>query len=121
MLGREVTFIDKTHNSPHLLLEDGLKLEYDSLILATGVIPEVRNVEGINGKDNVSFLNNIADHKKIKEKLTTAKTVTILGNNMRALECASTMRREYPNLTIYVIDENEEPVIQQEYGEDIYQ
>lgn len=40
---------------------------------------------------------------------------------MRALECASTMRREYPNLTIYVIDENEEPVIQQEYGEDIYQ
>jgi len=50
-------------------LEDGLKLEYDSLILATGVIPEVRNIEGINGKDNVSFLNNIADHKKIKEKL----------------------------------------------------
>jgi len=47
-------------------------------------------------------------------------TKTILGNNMRAMECASTMRREYPNLTIYVVDENDDPVIKQEYGEEIY-
>lgn len=60
------------------MLEDGLKLEYDSLILATGVVPEVRNVQGIEGKDNITFLNNIEDHKKVKKYLENAKTVVNL-------------------------------------------
>ncbi|KAL4438557.1 hypothetical protein ABPG74_015455 [Tetrahymena malaccensis] len=120
MLGREVTFVDKTHNSPHILLEDGLKLEYDSLIIATGVKPEVRNINGIQEKDNVSFLYNLDHHKKVKQYLEKAKTITILGNNMRAMECVSTIRREYPHIKIYVIDENEDPVIKTEFGEEIY-
>lgn len=120
MLGREVIFADKTHNSPHVLLEDGLKLEFDSLIMATGVVPEVRNVKGIDNKENVTFMNSVHTHKKVSEILKTAKTVTVLGNNMRAMECVSTIRREYPDTKIYVVDENEESVIQQEYGEDVY-
>lgn len=120
MLGREVTFVDKTHNSPHILLEDGLKLEYDSLIIATGVKPEVRNISGIQEKENVTFLYNIEQHKTVKKYLENAKTITVMGNNMRAMECVSTIRREYPNINIYVIDENEDPVIKTEFGEEIY-
>lgn len=36
------------------------------------------------------------------------------------MECVSTIRREYPNINIYVIDENEDPVIKTEMGEEIY-
>lgn len=120
MLGREVVYADKTHNSPHILLEDGLKLEFDSLILATGVVPEIRSVKGLQNKENVTLMNSIDTHKKVRKYLEKAKTITVLGNNLRAMECVSTIRREYPNMTIYVVDENEEPVIQSDLGKDIY-
>lgn len=45
-MGRECAFVDKTHGSPHIKLEDGLRLEYDALVIATGSIPENRNIHG---------------------------------------------------------------------------
>ncbi len=34
------------HGSPHIKLEDGLRIEYDALVLATGTIPSNRKIEG---------------------------------------------------------------------------
>lgn len=43
-----------------------------------------------------------------------------MGNNIKAMECVSTIRKEYPHINIFVVDENKEPVIKKEYGEEIY-
>lgn len=75
MFGRECVLVDKTvniyrnfsfvanhtnifffinqHGSPHIKLEDGLRLEYDALVLATGSIPENREVRGWKNKENL--------------------------------------------------------------------
>ncbi|EGR29865.1 hypothetical protein IMG5_147080 [Ichthyophthirius multifiliis] len=120
MLGREVVYVDKTHGSPYVLLEDGLKIEYDGLIVATGVSPEIREIEGLQEKENVSFLYNMEHHKKIKYYLESAKHITILGNSIRTMECASTIKKEFPHIDIWVVDENKKPVMGQEYGEELY-
>lgn len=50
MFGRECVYVDKTHGSPHIKLEDGLRLEYDALVLACGSRPEHRDIVGSEGK-----------------------------------------------------------------------
>jgi len=42
MFGRECVYVDNKHNQQHIKLEDDLKLEYDALVIASGVIPENR-------------------------------------------------------------------------------
>jgi len=46
MLGRECTLIENRHGSNNVQLEDGLTLEFDALVLATGAIPLTKGVEG---------------------------------------------------------------------------
>jgi len=48
------------------------------------------------------------------------KTLTILGCSLKSLEVASTIRREYPNVDLYVIDENDESSLEASYGEPIF-
>lgn len=46
MLGREVTYVDNAHRASFLTLEDGMRLEYDGLLLALGTKPEKWTVNG---------------------------------------------------------------------------
>lgn len=62
MMGRECAIVDKTHGSPHIKLEDGLRIEYDALVLATGSVPFNRPVKGSKNKNNLLYLENIEDH-----------------------------------------------------------
>ena len=48
-------------------MEDGTKLEYDALLLATGTLYENRQIPGVSEKENISYLRNIYDHKKIRK------------------------------------------------------
>lgn len=43
--------------------------EYDALLVATGSLPEHREIEGEKNKDNISFLSDINDHQKIRSYL----------------------------------------------------
>lgn len=46
------------------------------------------------------------DHKLLRDKLDTVKSVTIVGINPKSITFCSTLMREYPNLEISMIDEN---------------
>jgi len=119
LLGREVKVVKNVHGSPHIELEDGLKIEYDALMVASGSRPEPREIEGLAQQNNVSFLRDIDDHKKIKEYLDKVKNVTIIGAGIIALETAATIRKEYPKVNVHVIEENEELAIDEKLGKDV--
>ena len=67
------------------------------------------------------MLRNIQDHENLKKNLEHMKALTILGCSMKSLEVASTIRREYPQIDLYVIDENDESALESQFGESICQ
>lgn len=52
-----------------------MRIEYDALLLACGSRPEHRKIEGGKGKSNLLYLENIYDHKVLREQLEKAKSV----------------------------------------------
>ncbi|KRX10397.1 Rieske [2Fe-2S] iron-sulfur domain [Pseudocohnilembus persalinus] len=120
MMGRECVYVDKTHGSPHIKLEDGLRLEYDALVIATGSLPASTKFKGTKEQKNLLYLEDIEDHKKLREQLETAKNITVMGANVRSLETAATIRKEYPHIKeIYIIDENKENPLKETYGKEL--
>ena len=60
------------------MLEDGLKLEYDALLLATGVRYEKREFVGLQkNTTNFLFLKNFEDNQKLKKKLDKVNKLVI--------------------------------------------
>lgn len=61
------------------MLEDGLKLEYDALLLATGVRYEKREFVGLKANtENFLFLKNFEDNQNLKKKLDKANKLVRL-------------------------------------------
>ena len=86
----------------------------------------------MGSQDNVSFLRDIEDHKKIKSHLDKVKNVvsgtfcikkvilkTIIGANFIALETAATIRKEYPKINVHVIEENEDLALDEKLGREV--
>jgi len=119
LLGREVKGVNNKHGIPHVILEDGLRIEYDALLVASGNRPEHREIEGLTNQANVSFLRNIEDHKNIRANLDHIKNVTIIGANTIGLETAATIRTEYPHINVHVIDENETLALDDKLGKEV--
>lgn len=88
-------------------------------MVASGCRPEHREIEGLGGQENVSFLTNIQDHRKIRENLDKVKNVTIIGANLIGLETAATIRTEYPHINVHVIDENETLALDDKLGREV--
>jgi NAD(P)H-nitrite reductase large subunit len=136
VLGREVCEINNSHGEPHVILEDGLKLEYDGLLLATGAHYEKRELIGYKkNSNNFLFLRNFADHQKLKQKLENIEKLvkifyliknyidilSIIGCNIQSLELAATIRKEYPKIDILIIDENERTIVEEKFGMPFFQ
>ena len=58
------------------------------------------------------FLRNIQDHEKLKNKLPDMKKLTILGCSLKSMEFVNTLRREFPDIELLVVDENDESHLQ---------
>lgn len=74
---------------------------YDVLVIATGAIPFIPQIEGINS-DYVFSLRTLDDAMKIKEKAKKSKTVTIIGGGYIGIELIENFRRL--DLKVNVID-----------------
>ena len=46
-LGRSLHALYNEHGKPYLMLDDGLRLEYDTVLCATGTSEVLRNIPGI--------------------------------------------------------------------------
>lgn len=74
---------------------------YDALVLATGALPRVPAVEGVN-LDGVEVLRTFADGLKLKQRLSAGavKDVVVVGAGLVGLEMAEAFRSRGCNVTL---------------------
>ena len=88
-LGDAATRIDRSTRSVHLA--SGAVLRYGQLVLATGAL--ARRLPGLSAQlSNVHVLRDASDAQRLRDALTAAASVTVLGGGFIGLEIAATAR-----------------------------
>jgi 3-phenylpropionate/trans-cinnamate dioxygenase ferredoxin reductase subunit len=88
-LGDKALAIDRERK--RLVLASGRELAYDRLVLATGA--RARRLPLLaEGVTNLFELRSAADAQRLRERLATAKRLTVLGGGFIGLEVAATAR-----------------------------
>ncbi len=89
-LGRRVTSLDRSAGC--VQLDDGAKLPYDALILATGGSPRKLAVPGAH-LDGVYWLRTLADTERIQREFRPGLRLVVVGGGYIGLEVAATARK----------------------------
>jgi 3-phenylpropionate/trans-cinnamate dioxygenase ferredoxin reductase subunit len=85
-----VTAIDRT--ARQVTLADGGRVGYDRLLLATGASPRRLPVPGA-GAEGVHYLRRIEDGERLKDTLSTAARIAVIGGGWIGLEVAAAARQ----------------------------
>ena len=85
LLGRKVVSVQPTDKT--ITLEDGEKLSYDKLLIATGGSPEIPDTPGMD-KDGVFGFRTTVDLKGILQAAKAAKSAIVLGGGCVGLMAA---------------------------------
>jgi 3-phenylpropionate/trans-cinnamate dioxygenase ferredoxin reductase subunit len=95
LLGTRATELDPAAKT--LTLSDGSTLDYDGLLLATGVRP--RTLSGIEG-ESVCYLRTIEDAFRLREQINAGQHVAVLGGGFIGCEVAAAALRLGKRVTI---------------------
>lgn len=95
--GSRAIWADHPQQTVHL--ENGRKVKYDNLLIATGASPSKLPVSG-DGVDNVFSLRTIEDAEKISKRINTAKEVIIIGAGLIGLQVSDGLFKEGIRFTI---------------------
>jgi 3-phenylpropionate/trans-cinnamate dioxygenase ferredoxin reductase component len=87
--GRKAVELDAVRRQ--VLLDDGIALTYDALLLATGSTPRKLMLPGAE-LTGVHYLRNIADVARIRADAHESKQAVIVGGGYIGLEVAATLR-----------------------------
>ena len=87
-LGCRVRAIDRANR--HLRCDDGSVVPYDTLFLATG--GRARRLPGLDG-ERVHYLRDLDDARRLRQALTTARHLLVVGGGWIGLEVAATARQ----------------------------
>ncbi len=87
-------------NTRSVLLDTGERIDYDTLVLATGAEPKVPQLPGLD-RPNVHVLRTLRDADALIEVAQQAKTVAIIGASFIGLEAAASLRQRA--LEVHVI------------------
>ncbi len=82
-----------------IVLDDGRRLAYDTLVLATGARPIVPPIEGIDAP-GVLPLWSMSDALLARERLKEARSVTVVGGGVLGVEMAAAFREAGRDVTI---------------------
>lgn len=96
-LGREAISIDT--KAQQVTLNDGVKLDYNSLLLANGASNFVPTIEGIH-KDNVYSIRYLTDIVDIRDHSSDKNSVLCIGGGVQNLEAAWVMCSQGKKVTI---------------------
>jgi 3-phenylpropionate/trans-cinnamate dioxygenase ferredoxin reductase subunit len=96
-LGRCVLEIDR--RARQVRLDDGERLAYDALLLATGSRPRRLTVPGAQ-LGAVHYLRNIADADRIRVHANAGARAVIIGGGYIGLEVAATLRERGLDVTV---------------------
>ncbi|MEJ0013457.1 MAG: FAD-dependent oxidoreductase [Bauldia sp.] len=88
-LGAEATAIDRRHGV--VRMADGGAIPFDRVVLATGSRPRLPPIAGI-ALDGVMTLRHAGDARRLRERLTAAANVVVVGGGFIGLEIAATAR-----------------------------
>jgi NADPH-dependent 2,4-dienoyl-CoA reductase/sulfur reductase-like enzyme len=92
-----------------VVLDDGQKLDYGRLVLATGLTP--RTLPGTGSLRGVSVLRTLEDSAGLRAQLLAARDAAIVGAGVLGCEVAATAREMGLNVTL--IDPNPTPMWRQ--------
>lgn len=99
MLGKKASRVDPKKNL--VILEDHQKLEYDSLVIATGSSPKLPDIKGVR-KRGVFGFRTIKDAKDILGLLPVTKTVCVLGGGLIGLKAAHALKKRGIDVKVIV-------------------
>ena len=104
-LGRTAVNLDLPINE--VALDDGKRLRYDRLLLATGAEPRRLSVAG-EALDAVLYLRSVGDSDALRERLDRGGSVVVIGAGWIGAEVAASARQ--CGLDVTVIDPAEVPL-----------
>jgi len=97
LLNSYVQEIDRKNKT--IIYNDKHKMQYDSLVLATGAIPREIQTEKEDLK-GLHYLRTIDDVKKIRNSIKNSKNMAVIGGGYIGLEVAAVSRAMGLNVTI---------------------
>lgn len=83
-----------------LLLDDGNKISYDRLLVATGSSPFIPPMKGLESVKNQSTFMSYDDAKKVKAMVTPDSRVLIIGAGLIGLKAAEALEGKCAEMTI---------------------
>jgi 3-phenylpropionate/trans-cinnamate dioxygenase ferredoxin reductase subunit len=98
-LGRTVVGLDTSISQ--VALDDGTRLHYDRLLLATGAEPRRISIPG-EALDGVLYLRSVEDSDALRERLDRGGSVVVIGAGWIGAEVAASARQR--GLDVTVID-----------------
>jgi NADPH-dependent 2,4-dienoyl-CoA reductase/sulfur reductase-like enzyme/nitrite reductase/ring-hydroxylating ferredoxin subunit len=104
-LGTRVASIDAGER--HVEIEDGARIPFGALLLATGAAPVRLNVPGAETAP-VRYLRTFADSKAIIAELAPARQVVVVGASFIGLEVAASLCAR--GLTVHVVAPDSQPL-----------
>jgi 3-phenylpropionate/trans-cinnamate dioxygenase ferredoxin reductase subunit len=96
-LGRTAVGLDPSANE--LALDDGERLRYDRLLLATGAEPRRLTIPG-SELDGVLYLRSVGDSDALRERLTPGAAVVVVGAGWIGSEVAASARQRGCEVTV---------------------
>lgn len=98
MLGKTVVSIDKKEKK--VLLSDGKEVPYEKLLVATGSVPFVPPMDGLDKvKKKFSFMT-LDDAHKLEKSITPQSKVLIVGAGLIGLKCAEGINDKVKSITV---------------------
>ncbi|MDO9462384.1 MAG: FAD-dependent oxidoreductase, partial [Deltaproteobacteria bacterium] len=97
LLGRTATKIDTA--ARRALLEDGDKVPYDKLLIATGGKPFIPPIQGKDGPDVYTF-TTLDDAKKLDALVGKIKQIVVIGGGLIGLKAAESLHDRGLKVTV---------------------
>src|SRR4051794_21152411 len=82
-----------------LVLDDGERLRYDALLLATGAAPRTLPIPG-HDLDGVLYLRELGDSEALRERLRPGGALVVIGAGWIGAEVAASARRLGVDVTV---------------------
>ncbi|MFG3662309.1 NAD(P)/FAD-dependent oxidoreductase [Streptomyces sp. NPDC047706] len=106
LLGTSVTSVDG--QAKEVTLDDGRRVPYAKLLLATGSSPRRLTVPGAD-LDNVLYLRRVGDSERLKAAFTQGARIVVVGGGWIGLETAAAARTAGAQVT--VLERSELPLL----------